>query len=332
MFSFDAKQNYHMLPVHAMQEAWYDTEIFAIDSSVSLAEDPNFVQGTSVVYYTSFLQYISYLRKNRHCLVYSNSLTFKTLLVWLFVHKSIFMAHDQAIPLAEKKLKKWIVLFFYRFFTCIRVINSDEQKQLSRYHIPSVVVPLSISNAFYSTNTSKKNFLFIGNLYYDKNPEFLITTMQEVIQTFPDAVLHIYGEDRYNKNGKNYKQLIDEAWLEKNILVHGFVPHKELKERLSEALIYINTSISEWQCLAVYEAALAWCILCLQNIISFPSVFTTNALYHTTPEDLAANITKILHNPDMYRTAVIANQHMILHEYSYEHLKEKTKIFFLSYA
>jgi glycosyltransferase involved in cell wall biosynthesis len=41
---------------------------------------------------------------------------------------------------------------------------------------------------------------FIGNLYADKNPEFLLDALSDVIALFPDIKLHIYGEDRYNKD------------------------------------------------------------------------------------------------------------------------------------
>jgi len=85
---------------------------------------------------------------------------------------------------------------------------------------------------------------------------------------------------RYNKNWLKFSQIIKNNWLENNIKVLWFISHIELKDILAKSLIYINTSISEWQCLAAYEAAISWNILCLQNILSFPSVFWKNALYH----------------------------------------------------
>ena len=94
--------------------------------------------------------------------------------------------------------------------------------------------------------------------------------------------------------------------------------------------MFINTSISEWQCLAAYEAALAGCSLCLANILSFPSVFKKNALYHNVPEQLASNIEYIIENPDERKDMIQKNSKMILKDYSFNKIKKNTKEMFLS--
>ena len=143
-------------------------------------------------------------------------------------------------------------------------------------------------------------------------------------------MLHIYGEDRYNKNEKNFQTLVKEAGFESKIVIHVFVPHKELAEELAKRMIYINTSISEGQCLTAYEAAYAGCSLCLQNILAFPSVFHERAHYHNRPEELAKNILFILANPESENTSIEENQTMIRDEYNYTFLKEKMRRYFLS--
>ena len=62
---------------------------------------------------------------------------------------SVFMPHDQAIPLEEKRMKRFITLFFYRFFTSIRVINLAEKELLKTFSINSEVLPIAISEQFY---------------------------------------------------------------------------------------------------------------------------------------------------------------------------------------
>lgn len=330
IFSFDKKQNYHMLPVEAMKEEWFECEIFAIDSQVKIEDDPNFIAWTKVIYYTWFLDYLIYLFKNRNAIIYSNSLTIKTLLVWIIWKKIVFMAHDQVFPLENKKIKQLIVKFFYKFFSFIRVINKWEFDLLKLKNIKSYILPLSISDKFYSNYINKNNLIFVWNLYYDKNPEFLINTIKIVTKKFPNIVLNIFWEDRYSKNWKNFSDIVKENWLEKNISIHWFISHNELKNRLSESFIYINTSISEWQCLAVYEARLAWNYLCLQNILAFPSVFWNNAFYHSNCLDLANNIIEILNNKEKYINIIKENQKMILEKYNYDYIKRETKKMFLN--
>ena len=329
IFSFDKKQNYHMLPIEAMQEEWFECEIFSIDSKVKIEDDPNFIAGTKVIYYKWFLDYLIYLFKNKNSIIYSNSLTIKTLLVWIIWKKTVFMAHDQVWPLENKKIKQFIVWIFYRFFSFIRVINKWESSLLKLKNIKSYLLPLSVSNDFYSNNLNRIDLIFIWNLYYDKNPEFLINTIKWVIKKFPNIILNIYWEDRYNKNWKNFKDIIIENWLANNIIIHWFISHNELKTKLSKTLIYINTSISEWQCLAVYEAWLSGCFLCLPKILSFPSVFESYAFYHNSCEELIYNILDILKNKINYKNIISENQKMILENYNYDYIKKETKKMFL---
>ena len=331
ILSFDAKQNYHMLPIEVMKDEGYECEIFAIDARVRIEDDPNLIEWVKIYYYTNFFSYLYYLWKNRHALIYSNTLTIKTLLVGMVARQSVFMPHDQAVPLESKKLKRLVTLFFYRFFSSIRVINAWERELLGLHGIHSEILPISISESFYAKNNGNRDgYVFVGNLYADKNPEFLIETMSILEESWDKSILHIYGEDRYNKDSKNFVQVVEESWLESKITIHGFIPHKELAEELAKRMIYINTSISEGQCLTAYEAAYAGCSLCLQNILAFPSVFHERAHYHSTPEELANNILFILANPESENTSIEENQTMIRDEYNYTFLKEKMRRYFLS--
>lgn len=319
-----------MLPIEAMQEEWFECEIFAIDSQVNIEDDPNFIKWTSVIYYKWFLDYLIYLFKNRNSIIYSNSLTINTLLVWIIWKKTVFMPHDQAIPLENKKIKRLLVLFFYNFFSFIRVINTWELALLNKYWIKSNILTLSISEDFLCNNFSNKTWaVFIWNLYSDKNPEFLIDTMKKVIEKHPDFILQIAWEDRYIANWLNFFQKIKENKLENNVKILWFIPHLELKHILKTSLIYINTSISEWQCIAAYEAAISWNILCLQNILAFPSVFWKNAFYHKTSQELAQNIIDILEEKSLYINTIKENQKMILEKYNYDYIKNETKKMFL---
>ena len=324
IFSFEKEQNYHMMPLEAMKEQGYECEIFAINSQVKIEDDPNFISWVKVIYYKNIFQYLSYLRRNRNAILYSNSLTIKTLLVGIIGKKTIFMAHDQTLPLESNKWKRKFVLFFYRFFSWIRVINKGESDLLQNYGIKNYILPLSLSKNFFCSNFEHKSWAcFVGNLYEDKNPEFLIGVIKKVIEKYPDFILYIAWEDRYFKHNMNFKQLICNEWLEKNIQVLWFIPHSKLKALLWKSLIYINTSVSEGQCLAVYEAVLAWCMLCLQNILSFPTVFEDRAYYHTTKEELTHNILLCLEHQQENIVLVEKNQKMILDHYNYDAIKDK---------
>lgn len=330
IFSFEKEQNYHMLPLEVMHEEWYTCELFAINAGVKIEEDPNFVKWVKVIYYKNIFQYLCYLWRNRHAVIYSNTLTIKTLLVWLIGKKTVFMAHDQVWPLKSKMIKQLVVRFFYRFFSFIRVINPGEAELLKSKKISSYVLPLVVSTKFYNDDyNDRKDMVFIWNIYADKNPEFLIDTMSIIKEKKWHIKLYIIGEDRYLHNGKTFHDIIYDNWLQEYIILLWFIPHTKLGDVLKTKKIFVNTSISEWQCLAAYEWALSWCVCCLQNILSFPSVFLDDALYHNTPWELAKNVLSVDRDYISYKPKIYHLQEMILKNYNYDYLKQETKKMFL---
>lgn len=332
IFSFEKEQNYHMLPLEVMKEEWFQCEIFAIDSAVKIEDDPNFVEGVKVIYCKNIFRYLLYLWRNRNAIIYSNSLTIKTLFVWLIWKRTIFYPHDNIFWRTDKNaIKKIVIKFFYRFFTKIRINNDNECNEIEKIKKWLwCICPLNISNKFLDTDFSNRSWAtFIWNLTHVKNPEFLIDTCKILREKKINFNIKIIWNDSYNKNWKCFKDLVVENNLEEYIDVLWFIWHKELKNILSQSLIYINTSIWEWQCLAVYEWALAWNVLCLQKIRSFPSVFRSNAFYHATPLELANNIIFLLWNSTKLRPMIINNQEMILENYNYEKIKKDIREMFL---
>lgn len=332
IFTFEAEQNYHMMPVQVMKDQGYECEIFSIDSQVKIEDDPNFIEWVKVIYYKNISWYLYYLWNNRKSIIYSNSLTIKTLLVWMIWKRTVFIPHDNIFWRTWKNIfKKYLIIFFYSFYTKIRVNNGDELLEIENIKKWLwCICPLNISNKFLNKNLNWRNWAtFIWNLTFAKNPEFLIETCKILKNKNIDFQINVIWEDRYNKNGKTFLKVIRDYWLEDYITILWFKNHREIKDILSKSLIYINTSIWEWQCLAVYEWALAWNILCLQNIMSFPSVFNDNAFYHDTPEELCWNILNVLENKEDYSLKIKNNQKMILDKYNYGYIYNRLKNMFL---
>lgn len=331
IFSFHQEQNYHMIPFQVMMDEWYECELFAINSQVNIQEDPNFVDGITIIYYKNIFSYIYYLLKNQKHIIYSNTITLKTLLVWMIWKKTVFYPHSY--PFGASKLKWKVIRFFYKYFSKIRVNNTDE------FHEIEIIkrwlafrCPLSISDTFSLNidNSVRQNMTWIWNITDIKNPKILLETMSILKNKNIHVVLQIVWEDRYDEWWKNFQKLIFDYNLNEYINLLWVKSHWEIKEILSNSLLYINTSKSEWQCLAVYEAALAGNILCLQNIMAFPSVFWDNALYHNSPFDLAENIISILDNPLCFNSMIHNNMDMILKNYWYEENKKMLKELFIN--
>ncbi len=68
---------------------------------------------------------------------------------------------------------------------------------------------------------------------------------------------------------------------------------------LNSFAVCVNSSFDEGQCVAVYDAALCGCALCLPKIMSFIGVFSGKALFHepTDSAKLAENLLYYLQHP-----------------------------------
>lgn len=313
IFHFEKQQNYHMLPIEIMLEKWYECEIYAIDSRVQIEKDPHYISGVTVVYHKGILSYIYYLLKNRKSIFYSNSITLKTLFVWVLVKKSVFYSH--AYLFGDSFIKRIIICFFYRFFSRIRVNNYKEAVEINKIKKGGAYIcPLVVSDSFYVPDrkeVEKYKGVFLGNLCDIKNPIFLLNAIESLKRKNIYVEISFIWEDRINFLEEIKKRDISDRC---KILWHK--NPEAIKEIFTEVNFLVNTSLSEWQCLAVYEAALAWKYLLLPYQISFYPVFEENALYHTNQTELEDNIEKIILWNTLNETHLKNNQKMILETYN----------------
>lgn len=335
IFSFDKKQNYHMLPLEAMQEEGFECEIFAIDSQVRIEDDPNFVKWIKVIYCKGLIDYLIYLLKNRKVIIYSNTLTIKTLIVGLIGRRTVFMPHDYIFW--STLLKKLIITFFYRFFTKIRVNNDGELWELENLKKWLwVKIPLVVSSDFLNSNPSfsDKNILIsLWNLIPKKQPEFLLQALSIVKSKGYDFTLKVIWEDRLKSSyGYSYAELVDKYNLVDSIECLWFVPHDSLPGVVKWALFYINTSRQEWFCLAVYESLLMGLWVILPDTLSFNGVFWKNALYYKAfdEQDLARKVILYIEDRKLLRNNIEQAQQYVLDNFNYEKVKTDLKNLFIN--
>lgn len=320
-----------------MKEEGYECEIYAIDSQVQIENDPHYIVGTKVTYHRNIFSYISYIIRQRNCIIYSNSLTLKTLIVGLFGKKTIFMPHDSLF--GSTLFKKCIIVFFYRFFSRIRVNNIKEVIELDTIKKWLwVKIPLVVSLDFYEPKPAypEKNVIIsLGNLIPKKRPEFLLRALKIVKDSGYTFTLKVIGEDRLrNHFPYSYVQLIDKYNLTENIEVCGFIPHELLASYTRDAFLYINTSTQEWFCLALYEMSMAGLFPIIPRILSFDNVFSDRALYYDpdSHEELAKYIIQVIHEKEKYHDLALKNQEYIKKEYNYDNIKNSLRNLLLDVA
>ncbi len=130
---------------------------------------------------------------------------------------------------------------------------------------------------------------------------------------------------------ENIKNFISKSKFKESILTYGFLPNEKLVPELNKNLIYLNSSLDEGQCVAVYDAALSGCALCLPKIMSFVGVFKDSALFHDIydHEALARNILYYIDHPEIIKKHNEENIKMITENYSTECIESKMRELFL---
>lgn len=333
IFTFPKEQHYHLLPLLAMLEEGYECEVCALDPEVRIEDDPQWDKRIRVFYSKNIWQYLAYLWRNRDAILYANSLTLRSLLVGMIGKRTVFI--PQSCPLPEGSFRRSVALFFYRFFTKIRVMNEGEMAVLKKYGISqTVAIPLSISSHFLREPIEENTTLLVlGNLTPIKRPFLFLEALKIVKKQIPDIRLRVIGEDRMKKlSGISFAEKVQELALSENVEMLGFLPSERIPALAKDCAIYLNASISEGQCLAVYETVLMGLFPVLPDILAFQSVFSGKVPLYKSGDanNFAEKILWAFSHQKERIEAVKSVQSYILHDLSSDRILRETKTLFLS--
>jgi len=330
MYGLSIEENYHLHILKIAKENGFDPYVIIRGSKEIMEKDPHFDPGIKVIDYKNFIQFIINIIKFsfQNSLFYVNSFEWQSFLIPFFARRTIFMAHSQ--PKRKTGARQSIQNFVYKFFTAIKLNNENEKQFLIEQGINKnklFVIPLVVSQNIFKLkeiDIERKNLVYFGNVTPYKNINIILEALKEVKIIKPDIKLNIIG--RITDSGLIPKT--KELGLEKNVIMHGYMAQDEkLTDILNSMLIFVNSSITEGQCVSVYDTALCGCVLCLPKIMSFEEVFRDKALFHEVSDykQLAKNILFYLDNPatiNEHRTKCVE---MIKKDYSKETIEKKLK-------
>jgi glycosyltransferase involved in cell wall biosynthesis len=335
MYGFAPEENYHLHALKAAKELGFKTIALVKGSKENMEKDPNFDPDILVIDYKNvfhfFFRIVQFSLQGS--LFYVNSYEWQSFVVPFLAWRTIFMAHTQ--PKRQTKLKQHIQNFVYQFFSALRLNNEEEKEFLigqgtnpKKLH----VVPLIVSTNTFKleennfTQSERKDLVYFGNITAKKDLPTIVRAFELVKQTYPDIKLNIIG----NMCDENTTKMIRKSPFKKDILLYGFMPNEKLVPELNKKLIYLNSSFDEGQCVAVYDAALCGCALCLPNIMSFTGVFKNTALFHNVGDHkkLAQNIIQYISDPKLMQKNREKNISSIKEGYSIGPIDAKLKELF----
>jgi glycosyltransferase involved in cell wall biosynthesis len=330
LYNFSAEENYHLHILNIARNLGYKTYVIIKGTKTSLENDPNFDLGTEVIDYKNIFHFLFQIVKFsiKKSLFYVNSYEWQSFLIPFLSRKTIFMAHSQ--PIRKNKAKQYIQNFVYIFFKTIRLNNESEKDFLIKQRINKgklFVIPLIVSQKIFhiiDDRAKRSNLVYFGNVTKVKNLETILKALKEVATYYPSIKLNIVGEVYDNE----FVDQINNLNLNENIILHGHkAQNEQLTNLLNTTIISINSSISEGQCVSVYDTALCGNVLCLPKIMSFTGVFKDTALFHDIHDHkaLAQNIITYLKNPQLTQEHRRKNIEMINKNYSKEAVEKKLR-------
>lgn len=334
MYGFAPEENYHLHTLKIAKELGYVPIAIVKGSKENIVNDPNFDPDVHVIDYKNVFQFFFEVLKLsfQNNIFYANSYEWQSFVIPFISRRTIFMAHTQ--PKRQTPLKQNIQNFVYKFFTAIKLNNEEEKTFLleqgtveEKLHVVPLVVSQDVFKII-NPDSFRKDLVYFGNVTAKKNLPTIIDAFELIKETYPEIKLNVIG----NIWDEATKDRIKTSKYNEDIILHGFLPNDVLVQKLNQNLIFLNSSFDEGQCVAVYDAALAGCVLCLPNIMSFTGVFKNKALFHNVMDhnQLAQNIMYYFNNSEL----VIQNRRkcieLIKEEYSTQTVERKLKDLILS--
>jgi len=217
----------------------------------------------------------------------------------LFTNHTQYEEYAHYVPIG-KSIVRWYMKNHIKKFAnhCNMIVAPAKgiKEKLKEYQIstPIEVVPNGIDLEIFKNidreylikkYNLEKNwlvFVFVGRIAQEKNLEFLINAFKNMLSKNPKCYLVLVGG---GPEETHYKNIIKKLEIEKNVIITGFLPYKEVPDCLASSDIFVSASKTEVNPLTVLEAIAS----------GLPSiVFDTNG----TGEIIENNIDGIKTKPD----------------------------------
>lgn len=172
-------------------------------------------------------------------------------------------------------------------------------------------------------NPGAKILLFVGRIGKEKNIDFLLDVLKEILKQRKDVILLMVGDGSYlNK----FKKLVERFKIEKFIKFTGRIPCQEIPIFYQASDIFVFSSLTETQGLVILEAMACGLPVVALKDDAFKGIVINNQngflVEDSSPTSFAQEVTKILDNPLIYKR-FSANSQKFAKEFSEEKQAKK---------
>jgi len=136
-----------------------------------------------------------------------------------------------------------IILKKFKYNQLISV-SSELERILSNYHSSVSYIPngVDVDEFPEPTQQDSDEILFVGRLRPKKNPEDIIKAMPYILESHPEAHLHIVGEGPLYDS---LAELVSAKSLTDSVTLHGYVSDEVLNDLYSRCKVF--PLVSEWE-------------------------------------------------------------------------------------
>jgi len=154
-----------------------------------------------------------------------------------------------------------------------------------------------------------KVLIFVGRMGKEKNPEFLLKMMAEILKKREDVILLMVGD---GPALKELQKIAKKLGVQKNVIFSGAIPHKEIPAFYQAADIFVFSSLTDTQGIVILEAIASGLPVVTLKDDAFKEMVINNKngflLKKIIPKIFAKKVLEILNKPSLYHKFSIASQ------------------------
>jgi len=154
-----------------------------------------------------------------------------------------------------------------------------------------------------------KVLLFVGRMGEEKNPSFLLYTMEEILKKFNNVFLLMVGDGPILEKLKN---LALKLKIEKNVIFTGAIPHSKIPAYYQAANVFVFSSQTETQGIVILEAIASGLPVVALKDEAFKDMVVENKngflIKKVSPKSFAKKVLEILKNSSLCKKFSLNSQ------------------------
>lgn len=186
------------------------------------------------------------------------------------------------------------------------------------------VIPYGVDTEFFSfTERDPENtdIVAVGHLKERKGFHDLLNAFPAVVQSHPDAKLHLFGD---GPQRERLETLVTKHGIEQNVTLHGNVEHTQIREFLGDCRLFVHPSHSEGYSHVRLEALASGCPVVGTDIMGADGMvvdgYTGRTVQPGDTDGLARSINQLLTADErLVELSHNCREHIVEH-YSFERI------------